>query len=386
MKRLIQIVVYLSVLISFLPSCCKGKTETSANPANFLKNEEQKSMLSTLKDLADGHMYSVKYSADYGIDEIMLSGGASSSAQLLGKVIPCLTSFPLSKVSGGLDFGCSAFCVKSSEGDVLVGRNFDYRFVSSSNILVHNVTKNVHESICISALPFLDKDVYVAGALSDGKTDLSVPVTASIYCCLDGMNDSGLFIGVLSLRGTGGAVQHDSKKSDIVPTLAIRLVLDKCESVNQAVEVFRSHNFFADGENSDANYHFLIADASGKSIVVEYYRPGEVPPLSAPSAKDWSINLLDTDHVTNFYLSDDWRNIGGGRERYEKLHEMLESKHRVMTEDECMSLLDDVHTDLNSEGGDITSNTQWSVVYNLTKKTAIICVDKNYKRKLYYSL
>lgn len=115
--------------------------------------------------------------------------------------------------------------------------------------------KGVHESICISALPFLDKDTYVAGALSDGKTDLSIPVTASIYCCLDGMNDAGLFIGVLSLRGTGGAVQHDPGKSDIVPTLAIRLVLDRCTSVEQAVEVFRSHNFFADGENSDSNYH-----------------------------------------------------------------------------------------------------------------------------------
>lgn len=343
-------------------------------------------MVSTLKNLADGHLYSVKYSSDYHIDEVMSSGGASSSMQLLGKVVPMLTTVPLGKADGGVDFGCSAFCVKSPEGDVLVGRNFDYRFVSSSNVLVHNVTKGVHESICISALPFLDKDTYVAGALSDGKTDLSIPVTASIYCCLDGMNDAGLFIGVLSLRGTGGAVQHDPGKSDIVPTLAIRLVLDRCTSVEQAVEVFRSHNFFADGENSDSNYHFLIADASGKSVVVEYYRPGEVPPLSDPSAKDWTMNLLDTDHVTNFYLSEGWRNVGGGKERYDKLHETLEKKNRVMTEDECMSLLDAVHTDLQSEGGDITSNTQWSVVYNLTKKTAAICVDKDYNRKLPYIL
>lgn len=152
------------------------------------------------------------------------------------------------------------------------------------------------------------------------------------------------------------------------------------------MEVFRSHNFFADGKNSDSNYHFLIADASGKSVVVEYYRPGEVPPLSDPSAKDWTMNLLDTDHVTNFYLSEGWRNVGGGKERYDKLHETLEKKNRVMTEDECMSLLDAVHTDLQSEGGDITSNTQWSVVYNLTKKTATICVDKDYNRKLPYRL
>jgi len=386
MKRFIYLVSCLSVLVCFLSSCDKGKDVTAANPADYLKNDDQKAMVSTLKDLADGHIYSVEYSAEYCLDEIMESGGASSSVQLLGKAIPRLTTVPLGKSGAGLDFGCSAFCVRSPEGDVLVGRNFDYRFVSSSNMLVHNVTKGARESICVSALPFLDKDVYVAGALSDGKTDLSIPVTASIYCCLDGMNDAGLFIGVLSLRGTGGAVQHDSKKSDIVPTLAIRLALDGCTSVDEAVEVFRSHNFFADGENSDSNYHFLIADASGKSVVVEYYRPGEVPPLSDPAAKDWSMNLLDTDHVTNFYLSEGWQNVGGGRERYDKLHETLEKKNRVMTEDECMSLLDDVHTDLNSEGGDITSNTQWSVVYNLTKKAATICVDKDYKRRIPYNL
>ena len=386
MKRLIYLVSCLSVSVCLLSSCNKGETETAANPANFLRNDAQKAMVSTLKDLADGHIYSVEYSADYCINEIMESGGASSSVQLLGKVIPRLTTVPLSKSVSGLDFGCSAFCVKSPEGDVLVGRNFDYRFVSSSNVLVHNVTKGVRESICISALPFLDKDVYVAGALSGGKTDLSIPVTASIYCCLDGMNDAGLFIGVLSLRGTGGAVQHDTQKSDIVPTLAIRLALDRCSRIDEAVEIFRTHNFFADGENSDSNYHFLIADASGKSVVVEYYRPGEVPPLSDPAAKDWSMNLLDTDHVTNFYLSDGWQNVGGGKERYDKLHNTLESKNRVMTEEECMSLLDAVHTDLQSEGGDITSNTQWSVVYNLTKKTATICVDKDYERKLPYRL
>ncbi len=387
MKRSILLGVCLSAIACIASSCGKDNDKTMTNPAAYLKNEEQKAMLATLKDMADGQLYSVEYSADYCLDEIMSGGGASSSIKLLGKALPLLTTVPLSKAAAGLDFGCSAFCVKSPDGDVLVGRNFDYRFVSASNVLVHNVAKAAaHKSVNISALPFIDKDSYVAGALSDGNTDLSVPVTASIYCCLDGMNDAGLFIGVLSLRGTGGAVQHDQDKGDIVPTLAIRLILDSCSSVDEAVEVFRTHNFFADGENSDSNFHFLIADADGKSVVVEYYRPGEIPPLAEPSAKDWTMNLIDTDHVTNFYLSEEWWNFGGGQERYNKLHETLESKKRVMTEDECMALLEAVHTDLQSEGGDITSNTQWSVVYNLSKKTASICVNKNYKNKLPFTL
>lgn len=387
MKRSIYLGVCLTAIACIVISCSKSGGKIASNPAAYLKNDEQKAMLATLKDLAHGQMYSVEYSADYCLDEIMAGGGASSSLKLLGKALPLLTTVPLSRAGGGFDFGCSAFCVKSPSGDILVGRNFDYRFVSASNVLVHNVSKGAaHKSVNISSLPFIDKDTYVAGALSDGKTDISVPVTASIYCCLDGMNDAGLFIGVLSLRGTGGAVQHEAGKGDIVPTLAIRLILDTCTSVDEAVEVFRSHNFFADGENSDSNFHFLIADAGGKSVVVEYYRPGEVPPLSEPAAKDWTMNLIDTDHVTNFYLSEEWWNFGGGQTRYDTLHDTLESKNRVMTEDECMALLDDVHTNLQSEGGDITSNTQWSVVYNLSKKTATICVNKNYEDKLPFQL
>ncbi len=384
MKRLIYLSTCLPAIACIVLSGCKGPSIT--NPAAYLRNDGQKAMVSTLKDIAGGHLYSVEYSADYCLDEIMAGGGASSSVKLLGRAIPLLTTVPLGNAGSGPEFGCSAFCVKSPDGDVLVGRNFDYRFVSASNILVHNVAKGARESLNISALPFIDKDVYVAGALSDGKTDLSVPVTASIYCCLDGMNDTGLFVGVLSLRGTGGSVQRDAAKSDIVPTLAMRLILDRCTSVDEAVEVFRTHNFFADGDDADSNFHFLIADAGGKRVVVEYYRPGEVPPISDPAAKDWTLNIIDTDHVTNFFLSEEWWNFGGGQERYRKMHETLESKNRIMTEDECMALLEAVHTDLHSEGGDITSNTQWSVVYNLSKKTATVCVDKNYRDKLHFKL
>lgn len=71
MKRLIYLVSCLSVSVCLLSSCNKGETETAANPANFLRNDAQKAMVSTLKDLADGHIYSVEYSADYCINEYL---------------------------------------------------------------------------------------------------------------------------------------------------------------------------------------------------------------------------------------------------------------------------------------------------------------------------
>ncbi len=138
---------------SFCPLVIREKPEPPQTLPNYLRNDDQKAMVSALKNLADGHLYSVKSSSDYHIDQVMSSGGASSSMQLLGKVVPMLTTVPLGKADGGVDFGCSAFCVKSPEGDVLVGRNFDYRFVSSSNVLVHNVTKGVRR-VSSASQPF----------------------------------------------------------------------------------------------------------------------------------------------------------------------------------------------------------------------------------------
>lgn len=185
------------------------------------------------------------------------------------------------------------------------------------------------------------------------------------------------------MRG-GGAVQHDSGKPNIVPSLAIRIALDECANIDEAVEMFRNHNFFADGEDSPNNYHFLIADASGKSVVVEYYRPGEEAPVKDAKARDWTLNVLDEDHVTNFYLTEGWQNLGVGQNRYDIIHNRLQEKQRILTEDEAMQLLQDVHQLLNPE--EITSNTQWSVVYNLTKKTATVCVDKDYETRLHFNL
>lgn len=356
--------------------------EPCSNPAAILRTDAQKAMVATLRDVASGHLYTMDYDADYMLDKLMEQGGARSNEEMTGFIAGNLLELPALD-SMFASFGCSGFCAKSPDGDVLVGRNFDYRFTSSANLMIRDNASKGHKSLGIAALPFLSPETYVAGALSDGTTDVSLPAVASVYCCMDGMNDAGLFIAVLSLRG-GGASQHDPSKKNVLPPVAIRLVLDGCKTVDEAVEVFRSHNFFADGEDSPANYHFLIADATGKSRVVEYWRPGEEAPVADPKAKDWTMNVIEADHVTNFYLTEPWSNLGVGQDRYKTLHSTLDSKNRVLTEDECMDLLKAVHSDLNP--GEVTSNTQWSVVYNLTRRTATVCVDKDYTNPLHFSL
>lgn len=350
----------------------------STNPANLLKTADQKATVATLCNVCDGKLYKVDYKADYMLNDVLADNLAGSTPSLVQFIFSQLLSQPSQAINARIDAGCSAFCVRSPEGDVLCGRNFDYRFPSSANVLMDNVpvTKGDHRSLAIASMPFLDVNTYHAGSLSDGVTDVSV-VAAVPYLCMDGMNDQGLFICVLSLKGAGGAIQNDSTKTDINSSVAIRKVLDRCSTVDEAIMAFDQHNFCSDGRvNSESNFHFLVADATGNAKVLEYTHP--------EGSDEWVMNILNEDHVTNFYLTKGWTQIGVGRDRYDKLHDKLNEKNRVMTETECMQLLDAVHSNLNPE--ELTSNTQWSVVYNLTKRTATICVDKDYTRQFHFAL
>ena len=51
-------------------------------------------------------------------------------------------------------------------------------------------------------------------------------------------------------------------------TTAIRLVLDNAATVEEAVELLRNNNIYF---SRDIECHYLIADASGHSVIVEFY-------------------------------------------------------------------------------------------------------------------
>ncbi len=356
------------------------ETSEALGPMEMLSTPEQESTVKTLKDVADGKLYTIDYHADYMLDDVIESGASHSSVEMIKFVYANLLKLPTSNAAKAkIDAGCSAFCVRTPDKDVICGRNFDYRFVSSANVLVKNnpMDKSEFKSLSIAAMPFLDAEKYVAGSLSDGKTDIS-PVIASPYLGMDGMNEKGVFISVLSLDGgKGGAAQHDKSKKPITPSAGIRLVLDRATSVEDAVEFFESHNFFADGDSSAKSYHFIIGDATGHTVLLEYIQPeGET---------EWEMKLLDGQNfATNMYMSEGWDTLGVGADRLEKIRKKLKETKNVLTEKEAMDLLKAVSQDLDPE--EVTSNTQWSAVYNLTKKTVTICVDKDFTKKYEFKL
>lgn len=134
------------------------------------------------------------------------------------------------------------------------------------------------------------------------------------------------------------------------------------------------------------NNHFFIADATGDFAIVEYsFKDGVV---SAEIYPDQTVVLQGEgyNYVTNFYVDpaladNEW--LGGasshGKARYLKMKETLTAKDNKLNEEEGMELLKAVSTASNP--AENTSHTQWSALYNLTKKTMTLSILQEYDKQ-----
>ena len=121
----------------------------------------------------------------------------------------------------------------------------------------------------------------------------------------------------------------------------------------------------------DANFHFCIADATGRTVVVEY-GPG-----------NGKLHVLEENYVTNFYLTPGYDDQSRGLDRYNIIKETLSFKKGILTDTEAMSLLELVS---QPETEEATSMTQWSAVYNLTDLTLQLAMKRDYKKQFSFAM
>ena len=309
----------------------------------------------SIEKLDDG-LWSMEYKGDYGFDEFLTQGGAASDAEMVEYIVSFLShGFWNSDTSDvGGSFGCSTLSVKSPEGTALFGRNFDWDECKA--MVIHTVPKDGYESISTTCLDFLGfgEDWGPDGSMGDKFMAL-----AAVYVPLDGMNEKGLCVADLMVND-GEVVHQDTDRPDLTITSALRLLLDKAATVDEALELLEQYDMnFSIG----AAHHFSIADATGKSVVVEYLE-GEMV-------------VSETDVVTNHYLAGD---AGLAPEevpdsqrqshiRYEALSGLCLDAGGVMTVDEVRSALASAAQSNFSDtnGGELTS---WSLVYDQQALTA----------------
>ena len=351
------------------------KTPTpTTNEASMISDQAKLDMIYSLVDLEGnkGRIYEMTYTVDYKLDDAINFGidGQTKLTQFVGAYLMDDTSGK--KMSLAYDAGCSAFAAPDkSTGDFLMGRNFDFNhWDKDSNridipvIVVHTAPKGGKKSVSFVYGYFVG---YKKGFYTAPKTDLSM-LMALPYLLLDGINEDGFAISVLKLDGKPTR-QTDASKKTVFTTVAMRMLLDRASTVKEATAMLDKYNMCMDRDT--ASYHFFMADATGDYAIVEY--TGKDVNIKNPTNMEtlWQNDTLRC--VTNFYVSPTMLNteFGGdshhGRDRYNNLRAGLLKHNYNLTSSQALELLKVVAQ--GPEGStSSTGYTQWSEVFNLTKR------------------
>lgn len=388
-----KVLLYSLPLLAAGISSCGGRG-TGDNPAAFISDPDKLEMIYSIKDLDNGggRFYEMDYTADYKLDkmleaQVVDAGGLKSflGANLFDKV-------QTEEVETGYGAGCSAFAAPEKSGrDFLMGRNFDYCHLDPQTgteapiaaIMVRTAPKGGKKSISMVDSFWLRLR---KGFFTDGVSDLSIAM-AFPYALMDGINEDGFAIGVLHLGGPA-AVQNGEGRRTITTSVAMRMLLDRASTVEEAVEMLGEYNMYMDSPAS-GSFHFFMADATGDYAIVEYIYDSE-DYIGRPC----KMRILkDNDsyrYVTNFYVSPemaghpDGATSDRGKWRYERMRDTLAANGYCLTEAQAMGLLGAVATDVNI--AEPTSHTQWSSLYNLSRKTLDISILKEYGKVTHFKV
>lgn len=322
--------------------------------------------LLSVKEKEDTGIYDVNYAADYKLDELLEAGGASTEEELVQYIIKTMIKGLPIEVSYEIpNLACSTFFASTPDGGHIMGRNLDNQ--QTDLAVIRTAPRDGYKSVSVVNLSFLGyNENYTPDKILD-----RINMLATAYFPLDGVNEKGLAVGVLQLQAPVTA--QDTDKPDVGTTLAIRAMLDKCATVDEAVEWLKTVDMYAAAKGC---YHFQISDSTGKSVVVSY-------------VNNEMVITEKTDSIlaaTNFYLHDvPFEYEKQGMDRYEILIGTLTQKKAILTAQEGMDLLNSVRitgTEPDEKGR--VYSTQWSSIYDLTNPSLTLCADMNYDNAYTY--
>ena len=93
-------------------------------------------------------------------------------------------------------------------------------------------------------------------------------------------------------------------------------MLDKAATVDEAVELLSQYNIYFSG---DVDCHYLIADAAGKSVIVEYW--------------DGGLQIVETDEafqIASNFIAYNGLDIGEGYDEFIRYNTVKQSIKKMM--------------------------------------------------------
>ena len=324
--------------------------------------EKREETLKSLKQI-DDNLWTMVYKSSYGLDGLLKKGskGIMDSVKHLQKEVKINGLRPDPDKDG---FACSTFNAQSPEGDYLLGRNFDYK--AAPCLVCWTAPENGYKSVSV-----IDTTFFVHGTkyFPMAKAKSQLRAMGAPYTSMDGINEKGFSCAVLEIKSK--ATKQNTGKTPIITTVAIRAVLDKCATVDEAIELFASYDMH---DLLGINYHYQLADANGVSAIIEYVDNKMVVIRQDENKK----NLM----LTNYFLTEGGDNHDGrGYDRYERIETTLKDKNGIITEDEAMKLLSECTLHYKHKTFKHMVITLWSAVYNCNEKSMLLCAGMDYSKK-----
>lgn len=301
-----------------------------STPSKFSENEL--ATLASLKRVDAYPLYTMRYYGEYA---------SRRTSRLV----------PFDKAGATPGWACSLFTVLLDDEHLLYGRNFDWQF--SPAILLFTDPPDGYASVSMvdmEYLGFTGQSVYDLRSLPREELEglLDAPLIP-----FDGMNEHGLAIGMAAVPD--GNMQADPQRKTIGSLGLMREILDHARDVDEAVAIVGRYNVDFDG---GPPIHYLIADANGMSVLVEFYR-GEMYVIG--NEQPWHA-------ATNFLRSSVDDPKDGNCWRYDTIDARLNGTQGLIDSSAAMKLLSEV-----AQG-----NTQWSVVYQMALGEVSIAMGRDY--------
>jgi penicillin V acylase-like amidase (Ntn superfamily) len=232
---------------------------------------------------------------------------------------------------------CSTVVLHTNNGHVYFGRNFDYEHDACLILKVHRLTGQ--SSVAVLDLHYLNLD---RDDLDSTSLIGRFPLLFAPYYLQDGMNEYGVAVSDMTVKNV--RTPDDPAKPNIIHSAAMRLILDYAKTTDEAVELLQQFNIHFVAETC----HLMIADATGKSVVVEFI-DGQLKATS--THENWQIC---TNHqICGKSETENCRSCG----RYKLASAELTELHANGDANEVMKIMQSVSK---------TDRTMWSSVYDLT--------------------
>ena len=310
----------------------------------------------------DDRLYYMEYKGDDGFDGLIAKGGFEKADDMVGYIIEFLSKghYKPEVETSKEPYGCSALTVKTPDGSVMMGRNFD--FPSAIGLIMHCIPDKGYETITTFNVEFYNfgEDFKPEGFKNQYMC------LSGLFVALDGINEKGLAIADL-MAGDSIETHQRTSKPDLTTTAAISYMLKNAANVDEALKLLESIDMHSDIGSA---HHYAMADVSGRSVVVEYV--------------DNKMVVTESPAVANHYLCEQKLNVGltEGDDRYDRLCQRFDQTQGVMSEKQ----LTDAIAAVSQPQRKGFLGTAWTMVMDLSHPSVTYYSLRHFDKPFHFAL